>query len=178
MRRLQDQQVALDSQARQLAGLPNTAGDLTKLYENLNRKLQPAHEKRDRLKERLKALLDGSNPVDWVDVYIHAKLMIIDDTFMTIGSANINSRSMETDSELNIIHERHTISEPARRTLWGLHTSKRSGEETFNKEGMKVAHDNWAYVIIENKKARKKLESPIASLIEFFSATKERTDKD
>lgn len=33
----------------------------------------------------------------WQEVYIHAKLMIIDDTFMTAGSANINTRSMQVD---------------------------------------------------------------------------------
>lgn len=183
VRRLQDQQYALDSQARQLMGVPNAAGELTKLYENLNRKLLPAREKRDQLKAKLTALQDGSNPVDWVDVYIHAKLMIIDDTFMTVGSANINSRSMETDSELNIIHERHTISAPARRELWGLHTKRRdggsfSGEEAFDKGGMEKAYNNWAYVIDQNKKRRVNKLSPIASLVEFFSATKERTDKD
>jgi phosphatidylserine/phosphatidylglycerophosphate/cardiolipin synthase-like enzyme len=34
-------------------------------------------------------------------VYIHSKLMIVDDTFMTIGSANLMNRSMTLDSELN-----------------------------------------------------------------------------
>jgi phosphatidylserine/phosphatidylglycerophosphate/cardiolipin synthase-like enzyme len=59
---------------------------------------------------------------DWVETYIHAKLMIIDDTFMTLGSANINTRSMETDSEMNIIHDRPEVSKPARQKLWDLHT--------------------------------------------------------
>jgi phospholipase D1/2 len=36
-----------------------------------------------------------------VFVYIHSKLMIVDDIRMTIGSANLNNRSMSLDSEIN-----------------------------------------------------------------------------
>lgn len=34
--------------------------------------------------------------------YIHSKLMIVDDRFLTIGSANLMNRSLRVDSELNI----------------------------------------------------------------------------
>ena len=36
------------------------------------------------------------------DIYVHSKLMIIDDRYVAVGSANINSRSLTTDSELHI----------------------------------------------------------------------------
>ncbi len=154
-----------------------------KRIDDLARRLKAEEARSAGLQAKLKTLEDGSNPVDWVDVYIHAKLMIIDDTFMTVGSTNINSRSMETDPELNIIHERHTISSPARRDLWTLHTKRRdegsySGEEPFTPKGMKDAYINWGDAINENKKRRLNRLTPIASLVEFFSATKERTDKD
>jgi phosphatidylserine/phosphatidylglycerophosphate/cardiolipin synthase-like enzyme len=35
------------------------------------------------------------------EIYIHSKLMLIDDVFVTIGSANMNQRSMSADSEIN-----------------------------------------------------------------------------
>lgn len=38
-------------------------------------------------------------------VYIHAKLMIVDDRFITIGSANTTNRSMGADTELNVSFE-------------------------------------------------------------------------
>ncbi|TDV35668.1 hypothetical protein C7405_105158 [Paraburkholderia caballeronis] len=46
-----------------------------------------------------------SLPGKWEYVYVHTKLMIVDDVFMTLGSANVNLRSMAVDSELNICHE-------------------------------------------------------------------------
>lgn len=38
-------------------------------------------------------------------VYIHAKLLLVDDRFMTVGSANFTNRSMTIDSELNLSWE-------------------------------------------------------------------------
>jgi len=35
-------------------------------------------------------------------VFIHAKVMIVDDRFLTVGSANLNNRSMGLDTELNV----------------------------------------------------------------------------
>ncbi|MBX9432544.1 phosphatidylserine/phosphatidylglycerophosphate/cardiolipin synthase family protein, partial [Ralstonia pseudosolanacearum] len=53
-----------------------------------------------------------SPPNNWDYVYVHAKLMIVDDVFMTLGSANINTRSMQVDSELNICHEHSGVTAP------------------------------------------------------------------
>jgi len=46
----------------------------------------------------------------------------IDDTFMTLGSANLNTRSMASDSELNILHDHPEVLRPASESLWDLHT--------------------------------------------------------
>lgn len=37
-----------------------------------------------------------------VSTYIHSKVMIVDDSFLTIGSANLMNRSMRVDHELNL----------------------------------------------------------------------------
>lgn len=40
------------------------------------------------------------------DIYIHAKLLIVDDVFYTIGSANCNWRSLQGDCEFNVgVHD-------------------------------------------------------------------------
>jgi hypothetical protein len=43
----------------------------------------------------------GAPEAPEVFVYIHAKLMIVDDVFFTMGSANLANRSMTVDSEIN-----------------------------------------------------------------------------
>jgi phospholipase D1/2 len=52
------------------------------------------------------SLCDGSHE-HFRATYIHSKLMIVDDRFLTIGSANLTNRSMGLDSELHIAWE-HT----------------------------------------------------------------------
>jgi phosphatidylserine/phosphatidylglycerophosphate/cardiolipin synthase-like enzyme len=37
------------------------------------------------------------------DIYVHAKIMIVDDTFLRVGSANLNNRSMGLDSECDLL---------------------------------------------------------------------------
>jgi len=168
------QRASLDAEARQLQGVPGASASLTQRYASINQHLA----RRDAAEQELKALKDGSNPIDWVDVYIHAKLMLIDDTFMTLGSANINTRSMEVDSELNIAHHRPEITQPARKKLWGMHTADQSGGEQMGKDGLKLAYKAWGQIIKQNKDNRAKSLAPVASLVEFYSGTSERTDMD
>ena len=40
-----------------------------------------------------------------LDIYVHAKIMIVDDTILRVGSANINNRSMGLDSECDVMVE-------------------------------------------------------------------------
>ena len=40
-----------------------------------------------------------------VPIYIHSKLLVIDDRFMTVGSANCTNRSLSLDHELNLAWE-------------------------------------------------------------------------
>ncbi|MCD5364522.1 hypothetical protein LQT98_22865, partial [Chromobacterium aquaticum] len=112
---------------------------------------------------------------DWPFVYIHSKLMIINDVFMTQGSANINTRSMRVDSELNICHERGDISAGLRRELWSLHTRDPETGEVMGLENTSLPFDEqmpdafkkWEKTINRNKERKNKELSPIASLIEF-----------
>jgi hypothetical protein len=41
----------------------------------------------------------------WDSTYIHSKLLLVDDRFLSVGSANTNNRSMGMDTELNVSFE-------------------------------------------------------------------------
>ena len=105
-----------------------------------------------------------SPPGNWMPVYIHSKLMIVDDVFTTHGSANINTRSMQVDSELNIAHEWASETQALRRRLWKLHTAKQGMQDD-----PKVAFEAWQNIIKENKKRKgeKAGGKPFAPLVEF-----------
>ena len=47
------------------------------------------------------------------DTMIHSKVMVIDDCFLRVGSANINNRSMGADTECDLAVEAHTDRERA-----------------------------------------------------------------
>jgi phospholipase D1/2 len=58
-------------------------------------------------------LCEGESP-DRPSTYIHAKLLSIDDRFLTVGSANLTNRSMGVDTELHASWEASGASESAR----------------------------------------------------------------
>lgn len=101
----------------------------------------------------------------WMPVYVHSKIMIVDDVFLTHGSANVNRRSMEVDSELNICHERMDVTQPLRRHLWNVHTN---GIKDGTSDDPKLAAAAWEYIISQNKGKQKDRDAPIASLVGFM----------
>ncbi|VVO35894.1 phospholipase D-like domain-containing protein [Pseudomonas fluorescens] len=99
----------------------------------------------------------------WMPVYIHSKLMIVNDVFTTLGSANINTRSMQVDSELNIAHEWMSVTQALRRRLWNLHTAGKGAQDDPG-----VAFNAWQKIIDENIKRQEAKHVPWAPLIEFY----------
>ncbi|MDW9230411.1 putative phospholipase D/Transphosphatidylase [Burkholderia cepacia] len=116
---------------------------------------------------------DDSHPDNWLPVYVHAKLMTADDAFMTLGSANVNIRSMNVDSELNICHENSDVTKPLRRKLWGLHTKNQGAQDDVTS-----AFTGWTMVLGQNKINEDKGLAPFASLVKFARASDSRTYDD
>jgi phosphatidylserine/phosphatidylglycerophosphate/cardiolipin synthase-like enzyme len=107
---------------------------------------------------------------EWDYVYIHQKLMIVDDAFMTQGSANINKRSMEVDSELNICLTDSSIAAALRKRLWGLHTKNRGAQNDIAQ-----AFSSWDDIISQNATNQGKKLPPIASLVGFMRTSPKRS---
>ncbi|MDM0114511.1 phospholipase D-like domain-containing protein [Variovorax sp. J22R133] len=59
------------------------------------------------------------------EVYIHSKLMVIDDSMFTLGSANLNLRSFAVDSEMNIASDDARLARRLRQQVWAQHTKGR-----------------------------------------------------
>jgi phosphatidylserine/phosphatidylglycerophosphate/cardiolipin synthase-like enzyme len=65
-------------------------------------------------------------------VYVHAKIGIVDDRWFTIGSANLNERSMFNDSEVNVVTLDERLARETRLRLWAEHleTDEVDGDPT------------------------------------------------
>lgn len=110
----------------------------------------------------------------WQEVYVHSKVTIMDDTFTIISSANLNTRSMEKDTELGIILQTGEVARDLRKRLWSLHTKKNAAA---NPDGMhdynvaKNAYDVWGKLIEGNRtEKKKKSPKPLYPLRQFFRA--------
>jgi phosphatidylserine/phosphatidylglycerophosphate/cardiolipin synthase-like enzyme len=60
---------------------------------------------------------------DW-PVYVHAKVGIIDDAWMTIGSANLNEHSLFNDTEMNLVTHDARLARETRLRLWAEHLER------------------------------------------------------
>lgn len=118
----------------------------------------------------------------WKEVYIHSKVSIIDDVFTVISSANLNTRSMQVDTELGIFTENGAVARKLRKDLWKLHTrnlQKANNEvgkfnNVANPDAMndpniaKIAFDQWEKIMQINKANIKDGKPPQHPLCEFL----------
>ncbi|WP_223541498.1 phospholipase D-like domain-containing protein [Pseudomonas sp. BF-RE-26] len=109
----------------------------------------------------------------WMPVYIHSKLMIVDDVFTTHGSANINTRSMQVDSELNIAHEWASVTQAMRRRLWDMHTNGLGAQDDPEE-----AFEAWQWIIDDNKDFQEDKDVPCAPVVEFYFGKSDLSDLD
>ena len=54
-------------------------------------------------------------------VYVHAKLGIVDDRWLTVGSANLNDHSLFNDTEANVVLRSPDLIRATRERLWAEH---------------------------------------------------------
>jgi phosphatidylserine/phosphatidylglycerophosphate/cardiolipin synthase-like enzyme len=54
-------------------------------------------------------------------LYVHAKVGIIDDRWLTVGSANLNAHSLLNDTEMNVVTDARELARATRLRLWSEH---------------------------------------------------------
>lgn len=57
-------------------------------------------------------------------VYVHAKVGIVDDRWLTIGSANLNEHSLFNDTEVNVVAQDEALARAVRLRLWSEHLER------------------------------------------------------
>jgi phosphatidylserine/phosphatidylglycerophosphate/cardiolipin synthase-like enzyme len=76
------------------------------------------------------AMFDLTNDAG-TPIYVHAKVCIVDDTWMTCGSDNLNLRSWTHDSEITcaVVDPEGSLARDLRRSLWAEHLGLSPGDE-------------------------------------------------
>jgi phosphatidylserine/phosphatidylglycerophosphate/cardiolipin synthase-like enzyme len=54
-------------------------------------------------------------------IYVHAKIGIVDDAWLTLGSANLNEHSLFNDTEMNLVTHDSGLATKTRLRLWAEH---------------------------------------------------------
>jgi phosphatidylserine/phosphatidylglycerophosphate/cardiolipin synthase-like enzyme len=71
-------------------------------------------------------------------VYVHAKIGIVDDEWLTVGSANLNEHSLFNDTEVNTVVRDPAFVRAARLRLWSEHL-----EEDADGDPVEVIDERW-----------------------------------
>jgi phosphatidylserine/phosphatidylglycerophosphate/cardiolipin synthase-like enzyme len=61
-------------------------------------------------------------------VYVHSKIAIVDDRWLTVGSANLNSHSLFNDTEVNVVTLDARLARDTRLRLWSEHLERPASE--------------------------------------------------
>jgi phosphatidylserine/phosphatidylglycerophosphate/cardiolipin synthase-like enzyme len=101
---------------------------------------------------------------DYEETYIHAKVAIVDDAAFTVGSANLNVRSMALDSELNLLSQAKDVAFDLRRKLFKQCTNN-AGPAQFG--DMEETFKKWLGLMQDNTKAMAN-GSPLSGQIANF----------
>ena len=92
------------------------------------------------------------------EIYIHSKLLLIDDTFFTLGSANMNLRSMAVDSEINVATIDPVCAKDLRKRIWGQLSGNQPDCDGGSGSRMEIttSFKRWMHLMNENKAKKDK----------------------
>jgi phosphatidylserine/phosphatidylglycerophosphate/cardiolipin synthase-like enzyme len=103
-------------------------------------------------------------------VYVHAKVGIVDDRWMTIGSANLNAHSLFNDSEMNLVTCDPRLARETRLRLWAEHLER--DEAAVAGDPATVFDELWRPIAREQLERRRRGELRTHRLIELPPASR------
>jgi phosphatidylserine/phosphatidylglycerophosphate/cardiolipin synthase-like enzyme len=140
-----------------------TAKTLTEI-----RKVRPDFE----LSRLLITADDADGERSWLPIDVHAKIMIIDDVWLTVGSANINDRGFKTESEINAVVLDETIATDLRKRLMAEHLG--IGPDDPRLVDIDPAFDLWDLHGRENPQRRAAEREPLSRVHYFVQDADDR----
>ena len=97
-------------------------------------------------------------------LYVHAKVGIVDDRWLTIGSANLNAHSLFNDTELNLVSDDPQLARGTRVRLWAEHLELGVDEVARSHPGTLV-DERWRPIAYEQLQRDRNGQSPTHRLL-------------
>jgi phosphatidylserine/phosphatidylglycerophosphate/cardiolipin synthase-like enzyme len=87
-------------------------------------------------------------------VYVHSKAAVVDDAWLTVGSANLNEHSLFNDTEANVVVRDPALARELRLRLWEEHLELPRGE--IDGDPARVFDERWTPLAEERLERRKR----------------------
>lgn len=107
-------------------------------------------------------------------VYVHAKVGIVDDCWLTLGSANLNAHSFFNDTEVNIVTCDAGLARDTRLRLWADHLECDIDEVAG--DSSTVVDELWRPIATEQRQRRNRGE-PVTHGLVKLEATSRRSER-
>jgi phosphatidylserine/phosphatidylglycerophosphate/cardiolipin synthase-like enzyme len=107
-------------------------------------------------------------------VYVHAKVGIVDDRWLTLGSANLNAHSFYNDSEVNIVTCNEPLARDTRLRLWAAHLER--DIDQIDHDPNTVIDELWRPIAAEQRQRRNRGEPMTHKLVQL-PATSRRSKR-
>jgi phosphatidylserine/phosphatidylglycerophosphate/cardiolipin synthase-like enzyme len=104
-------------------------------------------------------------------LYVHAKVGIVDDRWLTVGSANLNAHSLLNDTELNVVTDDAELARATRVRLWAEHLELDAGA-IAGADPVAVVDEHWRPIAAEQLERRERGASPTHRLIALPGVSK------
>ncbi|MGH2849585.1 MAG: phospholipase D-like domain-containing protein [Solirubrobacteraceae bacterium] len=98
-------------------------------------------------------------------LYVHAKVGIVDDRWITVGSANLNDHSLFNDTEMNVVSCEPALARETRLRLWSEHLE--TPREALDREPVQVVDELWRPIAREQLERRHRGDPPTHRLLEL-----------
>ena len=88
---------------------------------------------------------------DSLGTYVHAKVGLVDDRWLTVGSANLNAHSLFNDTEVNVALTDPDLVHRTRTRLWAEHL----GTAEVDGDPARLFEDQWVRIAAEQLTRRR-----------------------
>ncbi|MBS1861201.1 MAG: phospholipase [Actinobacteria bacterium] len=98
-------------------------------------------------------------------LYVHAKVGIVDDRWMTVGSANLNEHSLFNDTEVNVVTCDPGLARETRLRLWAEHLERSVAE--VRGDPADVVDELWRPIAVAQRERRERDLAATHRLVEL-----------